>query len=103
MPRSVFVGPERGKTILGLTKAKKGEPMKGNHRVDRVGPIQIGCMDLDARNLMDRALKEYDEHVEGIKKYKPDHEGSVYSFAYWLFRWSGLVGPKGEFHGSEER
>lgn len=63
----------------------------GNHARRDAGPVTIMYMAPEARDLMDHALSEYEKHVAKIKETLPDHEGSVYSFAYWLFRWSGLV------------
>jgi len=61
--------------------------------------VAIGYMHPKARDLMDEALKGFKEHCKEIRKSNKGHpnprfrnyRGSVYAFAYWLFRWSGLV------------
>lgn len=50
-------------------------------------------MDPEVRDVMDEALKKYADHVRRMRSWKKGHRGSVYSFAYWLFRYSGLVVP----------
>ena len=67
--------------------------MDGTREV-RVGPVVLRCMSAEARDLMDRALAGY----AAFKSVSEDrlvgnHVGdpSVCSFAYWLFRYSGLV------------
>jgi len=70
--------------------------MPGNHDTRKVGPITLSCMAPEARDLMDRALEEYEKHCANVREWKPGHRGSVYSFAYWLFRWSGLVDVNGK-------
>lgn len=117
--------------------------LRGNHRVLRAGPVSIGCMDPQARSLMDRALDEYGRcrrkgprenvrnfmtwlfkesglvadlqeqalpawrtHFEDLQRSLQDHPNpkwrrehsreSVYGFAYWFFRWSGLITPEGK-------
>lgn len=53
----------------------------------RLGPgITLGCMDPDARDLMDRALKAHEELVRAGKRRR-----RVRDFTYWLFKESGLV------------
>lgn len=37
---------------------------------------------------MDYALEEWEKTIQGR-----DVEDKVYSFAYWFFRWSGLIQP----------
>lgn len=70
--------------------------LPGNHSHKQVGPVTLGCMDPDARDLMDRALKEFEKHTAEMREMKPGYRQSVYGFAYWLFRWSGLIDPKGK-------
>lgn len=71
------------------------ERLPGNHDLREVGPVTLACMDADARNLMDKALTQYQEHFRGVRKMFPKKRPNVYSFAYWLFRWSGLIDPEG--------
>ncbi len=54
--------------------------------------IAIGCMDPSARDLLDRAMEQWGDHRKSLPA---EYQESVYSFAYWLFRWSGLVNPHG--------
>jgi hypothetical protein len=53
--------------------------------------VVLACMDPAARDVMEEALMRYEAHVKSIRTWKKGHRGSVYSFAYWLFRYSGLV------------
>ncbi len=72
--------------------------LPGNHRIVEAGNVSIGCMDPKARDLLDRAMEEWEKHKEGLPKElggKPYRPG-VYAFAYWLFRWRGLVDPNGK-------
>lgn len=55
--------------------------------------IMLTSMKPEARDAMEEALAKYEEHVKGIRSWKKGHRGNVYSFAYWLFRYSGLVSP----------
>lgn len=78
------------------SKRKAPNELPGNHSMRKVAPgVTLNCMAPKARDLMERALEEYQKHCRGIRSWKPNHRGSVYSFAYWLFRWSGLVDVKG--------
>lgn len=118
--------------------------LPGNHCLLHVGPVMIGGMDPDARDLMDLALTCYQKgirlagerpsvpgfvkwlfkesglvddveaqarpgwrkHMASIRESLKNHpnpkfrrahnRGSIYGFAYWFFRWSGLVDPKGK-------
>jgi len=82
--------------VVGKIKQLTQEPnpvFSGSRVVSVNQHIQIGCMSVEARELLDIAIEKWQEHVAGIKEWKPDYEESVYSFAYWLFRWSGLVQP----------
>ncbi len=77
--------------------------LPGNHQQRDVAPgITLNCMAPNARSLMDEALEKYQEHIDEIRKWKPGHQESVYSFAYWLFRWSGLVTPEGKLKSQNE-
>lgn len=60
--------------------------LPGNHSIVRIGPVAIGCMDPDARDLMDRAQALYGEKVR-----KAGGRQNVPGFVRWLFRESGLV------------
>lgn len=63
----------------------------GNSRVLTVGNVSIGCMLPEARELLDVAMERYKEHRANVEKSGYVSDDQVYSFAYWLFRWSGLI------------
>lgn len=50
--------------------------------------ISIGFFRPEIRDIMDYALTEWEKTIK-------DREinDRAYSFAYWLFRWSGLIQP----------
>jgi len=53
------------------------------------GPVMVGCMSSEARDLLDDVMGAYRAHYNPeTHKTAPD---DVYQFAYWLIRWSGLV------------
>ena len=61
--------------------------------------LAVCCISPDARDLLDRVMEEWDRHMQnlpetltcGDETWNPRE--SVYGFAYWLIRWSGLVRP----------
>jgi hypothetical protein len=60
----------------------------------RCGPVVLCCMAPEARELLETAISKYAEFrkidrdsLVGEQPGKP----SVYGFAYWLFRYSGLI------------
>ena len=57
-------------------------------RFASVGPVTIGCMAKDSRDALDLAMERWRKHAAERER-EPDDP--VYSFAYWLFRWSGIV------------
>jgi hypothetical protein len=59
--------------------------------IRRVGPVAIMCMDPDARDALDEAVEAYGT-FKGLTHDEIIDTG-IYSFAYWLFRYSGLVAP----------
>jgi hypothetical protein len=68
--------------------------MKGS-REKKIGNITIGCMDPEARDLLEIATKMWhDKHdkcgIPSLEGYDP------YSAFYWLFRYSGLIEPSEE-------
>lgn len=68
--------------------------MEQGHQVKKVSQnISIGFMLPEARDIMDEALEEWEKFKEETRGHYPDFatENEVYSFAYWLFRWSGLI------------
>lgn len=50
--------------------------------------ISIGFLNSEVRDIMDYTLAEWEKTIKGREV-----EDRAYSFAYWLFRWSGLVEP----------
>ena len=75
---------------------KGKQKLPGNHEQREVGPVTLMCMAPEARGLMELALKQYREHRKNVRKIFPKDRESVYSFAYWLFRWSGLIDASGK-------
>lgn len=65
-------------------------PLANEHgsRFVSVGPVTIGCISPEARDLLDVIMDAWDESKKG---HPPDYESTIYGFAYWLIRWSGLV------------
>jgi len=57
--------------------------------IKRVGPVAIACMDPDARDAMDETIAAY-EQFKGLTHDEIIDRG-IYGFAYWLYRYSGLV------------
>lgn len=55
----------------------------------QVGQVSIACMAPDSRDALDLAMERWAKHLEGRQDNLPKDD--VYSFAYWLFRWSGIV------------
>ena len=62
--------------------------------------VTLYCIAPEARDLLDRAMEEWDKHKASLPEsltidgetWNPQE--SVYGFAYWLIRWSGLVKAK---------
>lgn len=77
-----------------MNKAKK---LTGNHDLKEIAPgVSLACMSTKARDLMDQALDGYEAHCKRMREWKPKHRSTIYSFAYWLFRWSGIVDANGK-------
>lgn len=55
--------------------------------------IAIGCISPEASELLDKSMEEWEKHFAKRKENNPKDEPSIYGFAYWLIRWSGLVRP----------
>ncbi len=66
--------------------------MKGS-TFKRVGPITLGCISTEARDLLDVIMEDWEKHNMKRLKLFPGKRASIYGFAYWLVRWSGLVRP----------
>jgi hypothetical protein len=69
--------------------SKKRKQYSGS-RVIKAGPITIACMSQEARECLDRAMVDWLEFKKGFPK---GHRASIYGFAYWLIRYSGLFRP----------
>lgn len=59
----------------------------------KVGPVTIGCISPEARNLLDIIMEHWEAHCAELKRIAPDYEPTPYAMAYWLVRWSGLIQP----------
>lgn len=70
------------------------DALPGN-AVVRVGPIGIGAIHPDARELLDRIMAAWHPHEEAvIRENGPHYPGPTpYGAFYWLVRWSGLIDP----------
>lgn len=66
----------------------------GRTKTKQVGNISVNYFSEEGRNLLDRIMIDWEEHLKGIKESVPHYEPSFYGFAYWLVRWSGLIEEK---------
>jgi hypothetical protein len=75
-------------------EARAGSALPG-HSEHRVGPITLGCITIEARDLIDEAYAAWVMHREDMRIKQPRHHISdeAYAVLYWLIRWSGLVNP----------
>ena len=66
-----------------------------NIEVGKVGHmnVTIGCISPEARDLLDTIMLEWGKHNKERLKLFPRKRSSIYGFAYWLIRWSGLIQP----------
>jgi hypothetical protein len=55
--------------------------------------ITLTCFNPEYRDAMEKALEGWCDHLVKLERIKPPGD-PVYSFAYWLFRYSGLIVPK---------
>lgn len=69
---------------------RMGENMSGNTII----PITEGVsmMRFEYRDFMDKALELWEKNKKEVEKIAKIQD-PVYSFAYWLFRYSGLIQP----------
>jgi hypothetical protein len=68
--------------------------MKEGYRIKPVTrAVAIGSMLPEARDLMDQALEEWGKFEKETQETFPEFPSGdgVHAFAYWLFRWSGLI------------
>lgn len=59
----------------------------GSHVIE-VGPVRLSCMAVDSRAALDMAMERWEKSIAGRSIPVEDR---AYSFAYWLFRWSGII------------
>ena len=66
-----------------------------NIEAGKIGPLNvtIGCISPEARDLLDIIMNEWEKHNKERLKLFPRKRASIYGFAYWLVRWSGLIQP----------
>ena len=78
--------------------------MTGNHNQVTTGAVTLSCMEPTARDVMELALTGWAEHLPKMREtLGRDPDDVVRSFAYWLFRWSGLVNPLAEGEADKVR
>jgi hypothetical protein len=73
---------------------REGTKLENGYRIKPVTPaIAIGYMLPGAHDLMDQALKQWEEHKKQVQEMTNGEypKDEVCHFAYWLFRWSGLI------------
>jgi hypothetical protein len=67
--------------------------MEGSNFVEVNENITLGCISEEARDLLDTIMTEWEKNEAKHEEIWPGYEPSIYAFAYWLVRWSGLVQP----------
>jgi hypothetical protein len=55
--------------------------------------ITLSGISPEARTLLNKILEEWEKHKTELHKLFPHQRETVYGFAYWLIRYSGLVKP----------
>lgn len=81
---------------LSGTARREATPLDAlpGNSVVRVGPIGIGAIAPDARDLLDRIMAAWEPDLASmVANNPPDWEPSTYGAFYWLVRWSGLIDP----------
>lgn len=71
--------------------------------------LALGCISPEAADLLDRVMEAWESHkinlpeklTCGDETWNPRE--SIYGFAYWLIRWSGLVQPTIAGAGEEKK
>lgn len=67
--------------------------MEGSSQI-KAGPVTVGCISPEARDLLDGIMDEWREHWKNLPAdHRPRNPDDVNGFAYWLVRWSGLIQP----------
>ena len=57
----------------------------------QIGPVTLGCISPEARELLDTIMSEFEQHKKQFHRLFPGKRITVYGFAYWLVRNSGLI------------
>lgn len=60
----------------------------GTRILRSIAGVSIAAMSPDAHELLETALEDWSEHKRELPA---ENRESVFSFAYWLFRYSGLI------------
>ena len=67
--------------------------MKGSKTVKVSDTVIMSCISEEARKSLEIILVEWVKHNQKRLKKFPGKRATIYSFAYWLIRWSGLFEP----------
>jgi hypothetical protein len=73
-----------------MTGWAKDEDMEGSV-YKRMGPITIACISPEARDLLETIMAEFEKHKKEFHNLFPGKRITIYGFAYWLVRHSGLI------------
>jgi hypothetical protein len=71
----------------------------GSRESTPVPGVTLCCISPEARNLLDRMMEAWEKHAATMPESLTcgeetwDPRESIYSFAYWLVRYSGLIQP----------
>lgn len=63
----------------------------GNSKMTEVGPVVIGCMQREARDLLDLSMKRYEHHLKSKGRNYDEDALDSREYMIWLFVESGLV------------
>lgn len=69
------------------------QPMKGSREIPIGRGVVLTSMTPEARDLLDHIMHEWKDFETGLRENSPDKEPTIYQFAYWLCRYSGLIKP----------
>lgn len=79
---------------LAEIRARIDTDMPGHSETHTNYGVTFTHMAIEARELMDLALEQGSEFIARSKKVDQETaRDQAYSFAYWLFRYSGLIDP----------
>lgn len=65
--------------------------MEGSRERDITPHIVVTTMSPDARDLLDTIMEAWASADQEFRASHPGRELSIYGFAYWLCRYSGLI------------